>query len=147
LTDGWAIAGGIMALLGIIFALTGGIMIATVVAAFLGLPFAGLSIILLLVGLPLLVWRIQRAQQTLDVLRLGRAALGTVVDVQENTLVNINSRHPWTITYRFSVLEQEYEGKTTTLRAPANEQQPGQRVYVLYLENDATKNALYPPAM
>jgi membrane protein implicated in regulation of membrane protease activity len=145
--DVWAIVGAVFSLLGVIFAITGTVLTATLVALFIGLPFAGLGTAFLAVGLALLIWRYQRAQRILDALRLGEASLGTIVDAHENHYVKVNNRHPWTITYRFSVLGQEFEGKTTTLRGPEQRQQAGQPVYILYLEGDPTLNTIYPPVM
>lgn len=147
LADGWAIAGTVLSLLGGVFALTGIVLTATLVALFIGLPFAGLGIAFLAVGFPLLIWRYQQAQRTLDALRMGKAALGTIVDAHENHILRVNNRHLWTITYRFSVLGQDFEGKTTTLRTPGRDQQSGQPVYVLYLENEPTQNTIYPPVV
>jgi hypothetical protein len=145
LVDGWAIAGAIFSLLGAIFAVTGFVLLATLVPLVIGIPFAGLGTAFLAAGLPLLIWRHGRAERTLEVLRTGKATVGTIVDVRENHHVSVSNRHPWTISYRFSVLAKEFEGKTTTLRTPGREQQRGQPVYVLYLENDATQNTIYPP--
>jgi hypothetical protein len=147
MADAWAIAGAVFFLLGIVFATTGIALTATLVAMIIGLPFAGLGIAFLVVGLALLIWRYQRAQRTLEALRSGEAALGTIVGAYENQFVNVNDRHPWTITYRFSVLGHEFEGKTMTLRAPGYRKQPGQPVYVLYLEGDPTQNTIYPPVV
>jgi hypothetical protein len=139
--------GAVFALLGSVFTVTGIVLTATLVTLFIGMPFVGLGVAFFAAGIPLLIWRYQRAQRTVDVLRKGEAALGTIVDVQENYHVSINNRHPWTITYRFSVPGQELEGKTTTLRTPGCEHQTGQRVYVLYLEDDPGQNTVYPPVM
>jgi hypothetical protein len=144
LADGWAIVGAVFSLLGLIFAVTGMVLNATLIALFIGLPFTGLGIAFLTAGIPVLVWRYTRAQRTLEVLRIGEAALGTIVDVREEYHVRVNNRHPWTITYRFSVLGQEFEGKTTTLRPPGHAQRSGQPVSVLYLENDPNQNTIYP---
>jgi hypothetical protein len=103
--------------------------------------------LLLAAGLPILIWRYRQAQRTLEVLRMGEVALGTIVDVREDYLIRVNRRHPWTIRYRFSVLGEELEGKTTTLRTPGLKQQPGQPVHVLYLEHNPTQNTIYPPVM
>jgi hypothetical protein len=147
LADGWAIVGAVFSLLGAVFAVTGIVLTAALVALFIGLPFVGLGIVFLATGIPLLIWRFQRAQRTLEVLRMGEATLGTILDVHENYHISVNNRHPWTISYRFSVMGQEIEGKTTTLRTPGREQQPEHAVYVLYLENDVTQNTIYPPVM
>jgi hypothetical protein len=139
--------GAVFSLLGAVFGITGLVLTATLVALFIGLPFAGLGIAFLAAGLPLLIWRHQRAQRTLEVLRTGEAALGTIMDVYENHHISVNNRHPWVIRYRFSVLGEEREGKATTLRTPGLEQRSGQPVYILYLKDDPGQNTIYPPVM
>ena len=106
-----------------------------------------LGIVFLGAGLPLLIRRYRRARSTLDLLLEGEAVQGFIMGVRENPLVSINNRHPWTITYRFSVQGRELRGEATTLRTPGQELQSGQPVYVLYLESDRTQNAIYPPVM
>jgi hypothetical protein len=141
--DGWAIAAGIFALIGAIFTLIG-IPLMLVVAGFALVP---LGLLFLGVGVPILIWRYNLAQQTLNVLRMGEPVLGSIVDIHENIAVEVNGRHPWTITYGFEVDGEEYEGQTTTLRPVGFTHQVAQPMYVLYLPDDPTQNTVYPPVM
>src|SRR5574337_1618607 len=77
--------------------------------------------------------RYQRARRVVEVLRDGEAAGGQITGVDENLSVTVNSRHPWTITYRFQFSGQDYEGRVTTLNAPGPALQTGQPAWVLYL--------------
>jgi hypothetical protein len=142
-SDGWAIAAGVFLLLGVIFTLIGIPLILVVV----GIAFVPLGLAFLGAGVPILIWRYNKAQQTLNVLRLGEAVLGTIVEVYQNYNVQVNNRHPWTIAYSFQLDGDEYEGRTTTLRPVGFTHQPGQPMYVLYLEDDPTQNTIYPPVM
>jgi hypothetical protein len=146
-SDGWAIAAGVFLLLGVIFTLLGTPLTVMIITAFVGLPFAGMGLLFLGAGIPIFIWRYQKAQQTLNVLRVGQAALGSIVDVYENYSVQVNNRHPWTIAYRFQASGHEYDGKTTTLRPVGFTHQPGQPVYVLYLESDPAQSTIYPPVL
>jgi len=147
LTDAWAIVAGVFFLLGSWFTLFSVVWTILSVDVFAGLLFAGLGMLFLAVTLPTLIWRYKNAQQTLNVLRMGEATLGSIVDVYEDFRVKVNNRNPWTTTYRFQVFDRDYEGKTTTLRTPGLRQQPGQPVYVLYLKDDPGQNTIYPPVM
>jgi hypothetical protein len=142
-SDGWAIAAGVFLLLGVIFTLVGIPLIFVVV----GIAFVPLGLAFLGAGVFILVWRYQKAQQTLNVLRMGEPVLGTIVDVTQNYNVTVNNRNPWTIHYSFQVGDHEYEGKTTTLRPVGFTHRPGQPMYVLYLESDPVQNTIYPPVM
>lgn len=143
LSDGWSIAAGVFALIGAIFTLIGIPLIVVVV----GIVFVPLGLLLLGAGIPILIWRYQKAQHMLNVLRVGEPVLGTIADIHENIAVEVNGRHPWTITYQFQIDGQEYEGKTNTLRPVGFTHQPGQPMYVLYLEDDPAQNTIYPPVM
>jgi hypothetical protein len=143
LSDGWAIAAGVFLLIGAIFTLIGIPLILVVV----GIVFVPLGLLFLGAGVPILIWRYNQAQQTLNVLRMGEAVLGTIVDISENVAVEVNGRHPWTITYGFQVDGQEYKGKTTTLRPVGFTHQVAQPMYVLYLPDDPAQNTIYPPVM
>lgn len=142
-SDGWAIAAGVFLLIGSIFTLVGIPLVLVVV----GIVFVLLGLAFLGAGIPILIWRYNKAQQTLNVLRMGEPVLGSIVDVYENYNVQVNNRHPWTITYRFQVHGRAYEGQTTTLRPVGFTHQPGQPMYVLCLAQDPTQNTIYPPVM
>ena len=137
-SDGWSIAAFVFLLLGFIFTLVG---IPLIFVFFLCILFVLLGLAFLGAGVPIMIWRYQKAQQTLNVLRMGRAALGHIVDVTQNYNVTVNNRHPWTIHYGFQVGGQEYDGETSTLRPVGFTHQEGQPVYVLYLESDPAQRS------
>jgi hypothetical protein len=143
MSDGWSIVAAIFAFIGATFALIGIPLMLVVV----GFVFVPLGLIFLGLGIPVLIWRYTKTQQTLNVLRMGEPVLGTIVDIHENVAVEVNGRHPWTITYGFVVNGDEYEGKTTTLRPVGFTHQVAQSTYVLYLPDDPAQNTIYPPVM
>ena len=144
LTDGWAIMAGVFTLLGAIFGLVGITLTITIVAALVGVPFAGMGALFLAFGVPILIWRYGEAQQTAEVLREGEAALGEIVSVSQNRYVRGNRRHPWRIVYRFEAQGRGHEGKISTLSRPDLSQQPGRPVYVLFSHSDPGRNTIYP---
>jgi hypothetical protein len=143
-SDGWAIPGLVFLLLGAVFGVLGLVMTLAVVTAFVGVPFALLGALFLLVGVPLLLWRYQTAQRTVDVLRVGQASQGEIVSVHQDYRVRVNGRYPWKIAYRFQVDRRQYGGEVTTLSQPDLSQQPGKPVYVLYMASEPEQNTLYP---
>ena len=143
LSDGWAIAAGVFVLLGVIFTLIG----IPLILVFVGVIFVPLGLLFLATGVPIIIWRYQKAEQTLNVLRVGEAVLGSIVDIHENIAVEVNGRHPWIITYGFEVDGDAFEGKTATLRPVGFTHQVGQPMYVLYLPDDPAQNTIYPPVM
>ena len=115
-----------------------------IVTAFVGIPFLLIGIGFLGVGSSAGLWRYQRAQKVVDVLRMGDAARGQIVGVQENYAVTVNGRHPWIIQYQFQVIGQVWEGEITTLKQPGSALQPGNAVCVLYLPSAPKWNSIYP---
>ena len=144
MTDGWAITAGIFVLIGGIFGLVGGALTISIVAAFVGLPFVGVGLLLLVPGGLILVWRAGGAQTTAEVLRSGDAALGRIVSVDQNYHVQINGRFPWSLVYQFEAAGEPHEGKVTTLSQPDLSRQAGRPVYVLYARDDPERNTIYP---
>ncbi len=142
--DGIAIVAFVFALLGAIFSVLGAGLIIGIVTALVGLPFFGLGLMFLTLGGGGLAWRWNEARQLVAVLRDGTAAEGEIVDVQENLMVRVNHRHPWTITYRFAANGRAYQGAVRTLNRPGPGLQPGQPAVVLYLPAAPDRNALYP---
>ena len=144
ITDAGAITGGILLLIGLIFFVVGLSLVIPIVTLLVGLPFAGMGFIFLVVGGILLFLRYENAYQTIEVLCNGQAALGEITNVAQNYHVRVNNRYPWVIQYQFKVHGQSYMGKLSTLSQPDLSQHPGKPVYVLYQQDDPKRNTLYP---
>lgn len=144
LTDAGVITGGIFLLIGAIFFMVGMALVIPIITLPVGLPFAGMGFIFLIVGGILFYWRYENARQTVRILRDGQAALGEISNVSQNYYVRVNNRHLWVIQYQFKVHGKIYQGKLSTLSQPDLSQQPGKAVYVLYQQDDPVKNTLYP---
>ena len=130
LTDAGAITGGIFLLIGAIFFVVGVVLVIPIVTLPVGLPFAGLGFIFLVVAGILFIWRYQNAQQTIEILRDGQAALGEITSVSQNFHVRVNNRYPWVIQYQFKVHGKHYQGKLSTLSQPDLSQQPGKSPFL-----------------
>lgn len=144
LTDAGAITGGVFLLIGFIFFIVGSALIIPIITLPVGLSFAGIGFLFLFMGMGLFIWRIRIAQQTVQIIRNGQAALGEIMKVSQNYHVRVNNRYPWVIQYQFNLHGQNYKGKLSTLSQPDLSQQPGKAVYVLYEQDDPSKNTLYP---
>ncbi len=66
------------------------------------------------------------------------------MDVVENRSLQINGRHPWKVRYFFESFGNEDEGEYESLNPVISEIQEGQKVCVLYLQDDPEENALWP---
>ena len=144
ITDAWTIASGVFLLLGIIFGPVGLVLTLAMVTAFVGVPFILLGLLFLVIGLPVLIWRVNRARKTVQVLQTGNTAEGEIIDVAQNYNVEVNHRHPWVVTYSFYA-GGFFEGKSSSLRQPPAHLTPGAPVYVLYQRENPETNTLYPP--
>jgi len=143
-TDGWSIAAFVFSLLGIVFSLVGAGLTLGVVTAFVVIPFLLLGVAFLLISIWLFVWRYQETRKIVNVIRVGEATRGQIVEVRENYSVRINGRHPWVIRYQFQANEQIQEGKVITLNQPEPQLQEGKAVCVLYLPTTPKWNSIYP---
>jgi hypothetical protein len=143
LTDGGAIAAGVLALLGFIFTAVGVGLIIPIITILIGVSFAGLGVLLLAAGIPIFIWRYRRAMESIEVLRTGVATLGKITSLHQNYQVRVNHRHPWVYEYEFQVHGQNYHGKVSTFNNPDPNQQSGSPVYVLYNQDQPEKNTLY----
>lgn len=145
MTDGGAIAGFILGIIGGIFTLVGAGLTFALVTAFVGIIFLPLGLLELGIGLYLLYWRYNEKKKIVEVLRDGQAVIGQITSVSENYAVSINDRHPWIIEYEFRPNGglQVY-GKVTTLNTPGPNLQTGCETYVLYMPQAPSQNSLYP---
>jgi hypothetical protein len=143
-SDGWAIAGLVFLILGIVFTPLGLALTLPIVNAFVGLPFLILGLVFLMGGVGVLIWRYQVERQQVQILKWGEATLGRVTDLQENVSLEVNGRHPWNIDYQYEARGQTHTGRVTTLSRPGDRLQPGRRVYVLYMGGNPTLSSLYP---
>ena len=145
LTDGGAIAGGVLALIGSIFTVVGGVLTVVVVTAFVGIPFLLLGVLMGAAGAGLLYWRYKWVRTRMDVLESGRAAEGEITNVFENRSVEVNGRHPWVVAYTFRTSSGQFDGQASTLSRLPPHLQPGARVHVLFNHLRPAENVLYPP--
>jgi hypothetical protein len=143
-TDSRSIAALVFGLVGIIFSLVGVALTLAIITAFLGIPFLLLGIIFLGIGVWIFILRYQEMQQVVNVLRVGEATRGEIVECRENYSVRINGRNPWVIRYQFRANGQDYEGMVTTLNQPGQPLLAGKAVYVLYLPSAPKYNSIYP---
>ena len=143
-TDGAAIVAFVFLLVGAIFTFVGFILTIAIVTAFIGIPFAALGLIGLVLGGRIGRSRYQAMQDIVEVLKSGQAAAGEIVNVEENLNVAVNHQHPWTITYQFQVGGQDRQGNVSTLNVPGASLQPGKKAWVLYLPEAPEHNTLYP---
>jgi hypothetical protein len=143
-TDGWAVSAFVFCLLGAIFCVVGIGLTLGIITAFIGIPFLLLGLGFLVVAVWVLSWRYKMAYRVVNVLRMGEAVRGQIVEVSENYSVRINGRHPWTIRYQFQVNGQDHAGSVSTLNPVGENFQPGKAVYVLYLPDVPELNSLFP---
>ena len=144
LTDGWGITALVLLIMGAVFFPVGMGLIAGIVTAFVGIPFAGLGLLFLGGGIGLGKRRYDEKMKTVEVLRHGLPAVGEITYVEVNRSVTVNGRNPWTIEYVFEAEGDEQEGKVTTLNRPGTGLQEGRKARVLYLEGAAQHSTLYP---
>jgi len=144
LSDGWSMAAFIFALLGAIFTLVGLGLTLGIVTAFVGIPFLGIGLVFLAGGGVGIYWRYQEANKIVGVIRVGQAAEGQILQVEQNHAVQVNGRSPWVIRYQFALAGQLHAGKVTTLNTPGTALQPGKRACILYLPQSPDQNMIYP---
>jgi len=144
LTDGWTIAAFVFVIVGGSFSISGVGLTAGIITAFVGIPFLLFGLAMLFGGVGVLAWRYDQAQKTLNVLRHGLATRGEITSLEPNYNVRINGRTPWNIGYKFTLDENDYEGKVTTLKNPNADLTPGNPAVVLYLQDAPEYNGLYP---
>lgn len=144
LSDGWSITALVFIILGGSFTVTGLGLIAGIITAIIGIPFALLGIAFLGGGLGVAYWRYQMAHNALKVLRHGQSTRGEITSVEPNYNVRVNGRNPWTIGYRFTLDGKEYTGTVNTLNTPNPQVAPGNPTAILYLSDDPKYNGIYP---
>lgn len=144
LSDAWAVASFVFALLGLIFTVLGITMTIAIITAFVGIPFALIGIVFLAGGAGLLAWRYQEKRKVVEVLRHGAAVNGSILSVEQNYTVRVNHRHPWVVRYQFHAAGRAWEGQVSTFNALDPSLKPGARVCVLHLPADPQWNVLYP---
>jgi membrane protein implicated in regulation of membrane protease activity len=142
--DGWLIPAFVFGVLGLVFSLVGAGLTIAIITAFLGIPFLALGVAFLVAAAGMFLWRYQKAQKIVNVLREGEATRGKIIELQENYSVVVNGRHPWVIRYQFQANGQDQEGKVTVLNPPGDQLQTGKAICVLYLPAAPEWSSIYP---
>lgn len=99
----------------------------------------------LLGGLSCLRYGWSRASGILRAFRRGIAVPGKVASVCLDTTQSVNQKHPWKLTYHFTLDGRLYEGVITSFDSTLAQRAAGQPLWVLYVEKDPTQNTIYPP--
>jgi hypothetical protein len=144
LSDAWAQAAFVFALLGAIFSVVGFALTIGIVTAFVGLPFLGMGLLFLGGGGYTLYWRYQESIKAVNILQNGEAVVGQITGAEVNYSVRVNGQNPLTISYQFAVAGKKYENKIITLNRFDMLFQTGKEVCVLYLPEQPDYNSLYP---
>jgi len=97
-----------------------------------------------LIGIPMWVIGYRRAEAKLRALETGAPAEAVVFGVTSDTSVTINGRHPWRITYIIETPSGPIEGWTHAWELRGMPQE-GDHVWAVYVREDPTQNALWPP--
>jgi Protein of unknown function (DUF3592) len=143
-TDAWSVAAFVFGLLGTVFTLVGAGLTLGIITAFVGIPFLFLGLAFLGAAGGIFYWRYKETQKMVNVLRMGEATRGKIIEIQENYSVRINGRNPWEIRYQFQMNGQTYEGKVSTLNPVGETLQAGKTVWILYLPTAPEWNSIYP---
>ena len=106
--------------------------------ACLGAIFAG-------IGIPIAWIGVRNALRTMDVLRTGTHAEGTVVRVGDDTSVSYNGRHPWMVEYTFSVDGDLRGGSVSSFDPVMAHVEKGHKLWVVYRPDDPDQNSVWPP--
>ncbi len=109
-------------------------------------PWAALVAgLVVLGGLAILRHGLTTGSKLLKAFRHGIPVAGAVVAVTRFTEESMNGVSPWKLIYRFSLEGREYQGSLVAYDESIRERKPGQPLWVLYLREDPSINAVFPP--
>lgn len=131
-------------LIGGAFTLVGTVMLIPMVANRLFWP-ALFPLFFVIGGLSTFHYGWKAASGTLKAFRYGEAVEGTIKSISKDTSQSINGRHPWRLVYHFPVGNQLQEGIITSFDSTTGERRYGQPLWVLYVKDDPSQNAVFPP--
>lgn len=144
LVETGGLTGGILTLLGGIFAFVGLLLTVIIITAFVGIPFSIIGLVMLGFGISLLNAAHQKAKGMVEVLRHGEPVLGTITGIVEKTHIQINNRSPWCIHYQFEHQGRVVQGESSTMSFPGFGTRRGSKVYVLVMPDDPNRHSIYP---
>lgn len=93
------------------------------------------------------LWRFgaRRAERWIHALKYGHAVEGTITRVFEDQGQSINDKHPWQIDFSFEAPSGPRNGFVTSWDPMTRSREAGERVWVVFNEDDPDTNALWPP--
>lgn len=104
------------------------------------------TIIFPLIGLPLWIVGHRRARAKLLALERGTPAQAELVEVFRDTSITVNNRNPWRLVYLFTDKDgHTHEGWAHAWQAVHSRREPGEAFWVVYMPNDPSQNAVWPP--
>lgn len=136
-------AGNIMVLVGAVFTMFGTLLFLPMVVN--RLWAALFPLFFMIGGLSMFRHGWKGASGKLRAFRHGEAVKGKIASISKDTSQSVNGRHPWRLVYHFPVGKQMQEGVLTSFDSTIGERRSGQPLWVLYVQDDPSQNALYPP--
>ena len=116
-----------------------------VIGVVLALPTIGFTLIFAAVGGFLLRSSWRTANNRIAALRNGQVAEGEVTFVGYDETLTVNGKHPYLVRYRWQVGSGYREGQKTTWNDAAMDHFRGEPLWVVYMPDDTTKSAIWPP--
>jgi hypothetical protein len=132
------------ALLGGVFTLMGSMMMVPMLVHKMWLP-ALFPAFFFIGGVSIFVRGWRQASGVLHAFRYGIAVRGEIRSVDKDTSQSYNGRHPWRLTYTFTVNDQIHDGQVISFADSVAVRSRGEPLWVLYEEDDPTVNTVFPP--
>jgi hypothetical protein len=105
------------------------------------------TIIFPIIGFFLLRHGLKVANKKLEALEKGVKTEGILTDIYKDTSQSVNGRHPWKIEYEFKTRNGELISakKTGAWNSNNRYRKPNDKLWVVYLTEDPSVSAIWPP--
>lgn len=101
--------------------------------------------VFVLIGAPMWYFGWKKATDKLLALERGVAAQARLLEVWRDTSLKINGRSPWRVVYEYEVDGVRKEGWTHAWESAHGRREPGECFWVVYLPEQSSVSAPWPP--
>ena len=130
-------------ILGIVFSITGAILATIVYPPQIGLMFLRVGLVITTISLILAVTRLASLRKKKKLLAIGTSSTASITKIIQNKNVRINRKHPWLVSYSYTVNNTTYQATETILDLAENYKE-GLTIDIVYNSKNASESIIKP---
>lgn len=128
-------------ILGIVFSITGAILVTVVYPPQTGLIFLRVGLVITTISLILAVTRLASIRKKKKLLAMGNTLTANITKIIQDKSFRVNRKHPWLVSYKYTINNTNYQATETVLDL-AETYKEGAEIEIVYNPKNASESTI-----